>query len=381
MLSMKKLKWLVVVLSALLVLSACGGEDAGKEKEPGKEPSSVETKRLRASSGVPDKHFWHRGFFEPLTTAVQEGSNGEVEFELFTAGELVGLGSELDALTSGSIDVALTLMPPYDPQRFPYTEVVMLPMLDSDAIIATKAMSNMMKSDREIMDGKTYYELEFGDKGLVAFANTATEPYLLSTTKQKFESASDFSEAIRVRTASRVHEILAKELGITGQSMPISDAYDALSRNALDGIIYNAPDWIAFGLDELIKHTITGVNLGHFVGHTAMTQKTWDSLSPETQKLFEEKAEEFMHSGAVLTAGETEENIEANLEKGGELTPFSDLNADVQELLEKAVVSAWTDWIDNLEDQNLAGKEMAMLWRDMLVDAGAVLPQEILDIK
>ena len=376
---MRKIKWLFVMFAALLLLTACG--DSEKEKDTSKDTNLGETKKLRASSGVPDGHFCHRGFFEPLTTSAAEGSSGEVEFELFTSGELVGLGGELDALNSGSIDVALTLMPPYDPQRFPYTEVVMLPLLDSDSIIATEAMVNMMKSDREVMDGKTYYELEFEDKGLVAFANTATEPYLLSTTKQNFEQVSDFKSALRVRTASRVHEILAKDLGITGQSMPITDAYDALSRNALDGIMYNAPDWTVFGFDELIKHTITGANLGHFVGHTAMTQKTWDSLSDETQKLFEEKANEFVHSGATLTAGETEENVKSNEDKGGEITHFDDLNPEVQDHLKKSIVNSWTDWIDNLEGQNLAGKEMAMLWRDMLVDAGAVLPQEILDIK
>lgn len=372
---MKNMKRLLVMLAAIFVISACNGEEAEKGS------ASTEPLKLRASSGVPDKHFWHRGFFEPLTTAVSEETDGEVSFELFTAGELVGLGGELDALKSGSIDVALTLMPPYDPQRFPYTEVVMLPLLESDATIAATAMANMMKSDKEIKDGKTYYELEFSDKDLVAFANPPTEPYILSTTKQKFESVNDFNSAIRVRTASRVHEILAKELGITGQSMPISDAYDALSRNALDGIMYNAPDWIAFGLDEVIKQSITGVNLGHFVGHTAMTQKTWDSLSPETQKLFEERAYEFIKSGAELTAGETQENIAANKEKGGEITHFNDLNPDVKAHLENAVVVSWKDWIDNLNSQGLAGTEMAILWRDLLVDAGAVLPQEVLDIK
>jgi len=376
---MKKMKWMSVVMASALVLSACG-EETGSSTS-GEATASGETKNFRASSGVPDKHFWHRGFFEPLTTAVEEESGGQVTFDIFTAGELVTLGGELDALNSGQIDIALTLMPPYDPQRFPYTEVVMLPTLTSDAGIATEAMAKMMKSDREIADGKTYYQLEFEDKGLVAFANPATEPYVLSTTKQKFESAGDFTEALRVRTASRVHEILAKELGITGQSMPISDAYDALSRNALDGIIYNAPDWIAFGLDELIKHTITGVNLGHFVGHTAMTQETWDSLSPETQELFQGKADEIVHEGAALTMSETEENIASNKEKGGEITHFDDVTPEVHDLLEGAVVSSWNDWIEDLDSQGLGGKEMALLWRDMLVESGAVLPQDILDIE
>ncbi|MGH2316731.1 TRAP transporter substrate-binding protein [Planococcus sp. SE5232] len=376
---MEKMKWMSVVLASALVLSACG-EETGSSSS-GEAEAGGEAKNFRASSGVPDKHFWHRGFFEPLTTAVEEESGGQATFDIFTSGELVTLGGELDALNSGQIDIALTLMPPYDPQRFPYTEVVMLPTLTSDAGIATEAMAKMMESDREIADGKTYYQLEFEDKDLVAFANPATEPYVLSTTNQKFESAADFTAALRVRTASRVHEILANELGITGQSMPISDAYDALSRNALDGIIYNAPDWIAFGLDELIKHTITGVNLGHFVGHTAMTQETWDSLSPETQEVFRENAESIVHEGAALTMGETEENIASNKEKGGEITHFDDVTPEVHDLLESAVVNSWNDWIEDLDSQGLGGKEMAILWRDMLVESGAVLPQDILDLE
>ncbi|MTD30985.1 TRAP transporter substrate-binding protein [Planomicrobium sp. YIM 101495] len=375
---MKKGKWMSVLLASALVLGACGGETGSSDEPTAK---AGETMNLRASSGVPDKHFWHRGFFDPLTKAVEEDSDGQTTFDIFTAGELVTLGGELDALNSGQMDIALTLMPPYDPQRFPYTEVVMLPTLESDAGIATEAMRKMMESDREIKDGKTYYELEFADKGLVAFANPATEPYVLSTTKQEFDSVDDFSAAIRVRTASRVHEILADELGITAQSMPISDAYDALSRNALDGIIYNAPDWIAFGLDELIKHTITGVNLGHFIGHTAMTQETWDSLSPEAQEAFKTRSIEIAADGAELTMGETEENIAANEEKGGQIIHFDDVSPEVHEKLEDAVVSSWIDWIENLDSQDLGGKEMALLWRDMLVESGAVLPQAVMDIE
>lgn len=112
-----------------------------------------------------------------------------------------------------------------------------------------------------------------------------------------------------------------------------------------------------------------------------MTQETWDSLSPETQELFQEKADEIVHEGAALTMSETEENIASNKEKGGEITHFDDVTPEVHDLLEGAVVSSWNDWIEDLDSQGLGGKEMALLWRDMLVESGAVLPQDILDIE
>ncbi|WP_077212081.1 TRAP transporter substrate-binding protein [Bacillus dakarensis] len=380
---MKKRKsFLTLAMGAMLALSACsGGGTTSTDGSSSSSSSSGENVNFRASSGVSDKHFWDRGFFQPLIDRVEEETNGGVTFDKFTAGELVGLGTEYDALRQGTIDVAFTFMAPYDPQRFPYTEVVMLPLLESDAHIAATAMSNMMKSDREIQDGKTYYELEFAEKGLVAFANPPTEPYVLSTTEQTFESVDDFNNKIRMRTASRVHEILSENLGITSLSMPITDAYDSLSRNALDGIFYNIPDWQAFGFDELIKHTIVGANLGHFVGHTAMTQETWDSLPKETQDIFTNAAEELIFNGAELAMSETKLNEESNLEKGGQFTHLDELNPEVSERIQKAMVDTWMDWIENLEGQGIAGKEMAMLWRDMLVEAGAKLPEEIMNLQ
>ncbi|KGR77897.1 TRAP transporter substrate-binding protein [Ureibacillus manganicus] len=383
---MRKLLFLFVLSLVVTVLVACGGNgnEPAKNNETGSGDNtgatSQEKLNFRASSGVPDKHFWYRGMFKPLTDSVTEDTNGQITFDVFNAGELVSLGNEYDALLSGQIDIALTLMPPYDPARFPYTEAVMLPLLSSDAEIAQKAFANVMISDRELKDGKTYYELEFGDKGLVAFANPPTEPYVFSTTKTNFESVSDFTASIRIRTASRVHEILSKELGITGQSLPISDAYDALSRNALDGIFYNAPDWIAFGLDEVIKYTITGANFGHFVGHTAMTEETWNKLTPEVQEIFKKNALEAAIGGATLTKSETKQNIDSNIAKGGKIIEFDQLNPEVKTLIEEAIVNSWVQWIDNLEAQGHAGREMAILWRDELVKAGATLPQEIMDL-
>ncbi|OLO42909.1 hypothetical protein BTR23_01570 [Alkalihalophilus pseudofirmus] len=365
-------------------LIACGGQDTSttpSNNDNSENTQTGESITLRASSGVGAEHTWNTGFTYSLMERVESQSAGDVSFEIFTSGELVPLGTEYDALRQGTIDVALSLMGPYDPQRFPYSEVAMLPLLESDAKIASTAMQNMMKSDRVIADGKTYYELEFADKGLVAFANPLTEPYVISTTRQKLESISDFTESLRMRSPSRVHEILATNLGVTAISMPVTDSYDALSRNALDGMFHSIPDWANFGLDELFRHTIEGANLGHFIGHTAMTQETWDSLPADVQEEFEAAADEIIFDGSDQWIDGTVRGKEANIEKGGEFTHLDDLNPEVRDHINNAIVETWFEWIDNLESQQLAGKEMALLWRDMLVEAGAVLPDEIVELQ
>ena len=374
-------------MTMALSLSACGSESTSTTDNSSNSNgnSSSEAKqtemRLRASSGISAEHSWQIGFFNPFMERIEKESDGAVSFEVFTSGELVSLGTEFDALRQGQIDVALTFMAPYDPQRFPYSEVTMLPLLKSDAKIASTAMQAVMKSDRAIADGKSYYQLEFEDKGLVAFANPLTEPYVMATTEAKLEKVEDFTESIRLRSPSRVHEILAANLGLTSISMPVTDAYDALSRNALDGMFHSVPDWISFGVDELLKHTIEGVNLGHFLGHTAMTKETWDKLSPEVQESMKKAADEIIMDGAEVWIAGTVKGKESNISKGGEFTSFRDLDPAVQDHINKAMVDTWFAWIENLESQNLAGKEMALLWRDAVVEAGGEVPQEIMDLK
>ncbi|WP_078427450.1 TRAP transporter substrate-binding protein DctP [Alkalihalobacterium alkalinitrilicum] len=389
---MKKLKPLASLFFLLLIItfvSACADNEETSTSPSNADENNNETAidneadtiTLRASSGITSEHTWHIGFFQPFADTIESETNGMIDFEIFTAGELVPLGTEFDALRQGIIDISFTLMPPYDPQRFPYTEVTTLPLLVSDSKIATKAMHNMMHSDRIIADGKTYYELEFADKGLVAFSNPPSEPYVLTTTNQKFEEVDDFNESIRLRSPSRVHEILAGNLGITPLSMPVTDAYDALSRNALDGMFLSITDGVAFGVNELLKHTIEGANLGHFVGMTAMTQETWDQLPQEVQEMMTKAADEIIYEGANVWMEGTVIGKEDNIEKGGEYTHLNDLNEKVKDHINQAIVDTWFEWIDNLESQGHAGIEMAKLWRDLLVDAGASVPQEIMEIE
>ncbi|WP_216830291.1 type 2 periplasmic-binding domain-containing protein [Alkalihalobacterium elongatum] len=367
------------ILISIFIITACGNDQTVSENKVNVE--EAEPIHFRASSGISEQHFFHRGFITPLFERLENETDGALSFEVFSAGELVPLGSEYDALRQGTIDIGLTLSAVYDPQRFPYSEVVMLPLLESNSNIIANAVQKMAESDREISDGKTYYELEFGDKDLVVFFLPPTEPYVISTTKHKFDTVEDFNASIRMRTPSRVHEILASNLGLTSLSMPITDAYDALSRNALDGLFYNVPDWKAIGLDELIKYTIEGVNLGHFVNQIAMTQETWDKIPKDIQEKFRNAANEIIYDGAQLTMNEMVENKENNIEKGGEFIHINELNSEARDIINSAVVDTWHDWIENLESENLAGKEMAILWRDMLVEAGATLPDEIMELK
>lgn len=366
----KIIKSSALFISLIVVLVGCAS--TGGESE-----NNID---LIASSGLSDQHILHLSHYQPVMDRVEEETNNQVSFTAYTSGELVNLGDEYQALEQGTIDVALSFMSQYDSSRFPYSEVTLLPTLKADVHIATEAVSNLMKSDREIEDGKTFYELTFEDKGLVAFANIPTEAYVLSTTGHRFESVEDFNQSVQLRSSSRVHNMLLGNIGLSSISMPITEAFDALSRNTLDGLLYNIPDWKSIGFDELMKYTIEGVNMGHFFQQTVILEETWEQLPSDVQEIYRNAQEELIFEGTDLTDEDATEMRESNMEHGGEFVDYNELPSPVVEHIEQAVVQTWYDWIDDLESNGLNGTEMAKLWRDLFVEAGGEVPSDIMDL-
>ncbi|MBM4761433.1 TRAP transporter substrate-binding protein DctP [Bacillus sp. B15-48] len=360
------------VLFALL-LTGCGSESTGSSEE--------QQFKFRITSGIPSLHPWHIGMFEPWVEQIEAESEGAISFDVFVGGELVPFGNEYDALRGGTVDMAFTIAGLYDPQRFPYTEVVQLPLLESNSTIASTAMYNLMNSDEVLKDGKTYYEIEFADKGIVAFPNPLTDPYVFGTKDVEFNRVEDFTRDIRLRSSSRITEILIDNLNATAITMPATDAYDSLSRNALDGLFYEIPGWNVFGYDELLTYAIDGIYFGHGTTHTGMTEETWNRIPEEYQEMIKKATDENIFAAAEYQQSLEEEAREIFIGNGGRFVHFNDLDPGVQEHFNHAFVQTWFDWIENLENEGHAGKKMAILWRDAILDAGGKVPQEIIDIE
>jgi TRAP-type C4-dicarboxylate transport system substrate-binding protein len=358
-----------MALSIFVLLAACGnGEESGSQGS------------YTASTGYPNTDGSVDTFSIPILENVMEQTE-EVHFEIFTGGELFEADEALDALESESIDIEMVLSPTLDPQRFPYSSVVGLPLLESNASIAAEAVQKLMDSEEEISDGKTYYELEFADKDLFALPIHPTETYLISTTGVKLDSLENYDQSVRIRASSNVHEMFINELGLTPVALPATDIYDGLSRGSIDGVMLNVPDWPPYGVDEQTEYTLTGLSLGHFPVYFSMRQDVWDSFSEEVQNLFLEEASELIQSGPAVYEGQVDEILPEYEEGGGELIEVSSLDSDVQDRINQAIFNTWENWIEDLEDRGHAGKEIALLWRDLIVESGGKVPQEIMDME
>lgn len=358
------------VLSLALLGTACAQGEVGED----------DTLTLRVGTGVSNQNLYWSAGVVPWMESVTEKTDGRVQFETYTSGELVDVTEEFDALNSGTLDIAL-LLPVYQPDQFPLAEVTMLPTGETDTTIGSSAWKALMDSDAELQDGKTFYDLQFADQGLKAFPVHTTQEFTVSTTGQEFDSVNS-TQSLQLRTASRVHDIYAENLGINTISIPNAETFDALSRGAFDGAFTSVADWGNYGLQDLYTYTVTGINFGHFNGTISMTESTWSSFPDDVQEAMEDALEETYAGGAEAWLEQAEEIRTHNeTEAGGEFVDISDLPPEVEGVLEDGVEETWIDWIEAMESQGTPGEEAALLWRDLFTAEGGEVPSAISEIE
>ncbi|MCF3944147.1 hypothetical protein [Oceanobacillus alkalisoli] len=376
---MKILSWksiaMLLILTVLLV--GCGISSAQKGM------GDDEVIELRVGTGVPTTHIINQAYFTPWLEAVEKETNGKVQFETHYGGSLVAMGREYDALESGIVDIVLPMFQMYDPVRFPLSEVSMLPVMESDVYIATKAYEELVLGDYVFENGKTFYEMEHGSKGLKQWTSPTTEGYKFSYADiSEPQTISEFAN-VTFRSSGRMSEIFSKNIGINAISIPAGDIYDSLSRGSIDGLYFSIPDWPSYGIGGLFNYTIDGVNLGHFSHTYGMTQETWDSLPKEVQQIMDEQARKLLHDPDTYEIYEerTEDSLRTMEAAGGMIAMIDEQPQEIQEAVDRAIVDTWKDWIEMNEEKGFPGKETALLWRDLIIKHGGSVPTEIEEMK
>lgn len=394
---MKIRNWLfgALILMLLVIVAACSNSDnnsasndevsndsASSEstsEEEETESADVEQFNFRLNAGLNSEDNNTAAFTTPWMEEVTNKTDGNVTFDAFFSEELVPMGEELRALEDGVIDIAAPVLPTYNPDLYPLSDVVMLPLKHSDSLIAARAFADLVKSDQEIADGKTFSELEYGQHGMKALPVQPVAEYTIGLVgNKKVKSASDLQN-LSLRTGGRAHEIFVKQIGSGSVSMPWSEEFEALNRGAIDGNVRSVQDYAAYGFDEMITTALSGISIGHFPFIWLMTEEKWNELPENLQTIMEETAYELADSTMKIDL--QNEAIEKAKETGIEFIEVSSLDQDAQDLLEEATLNTWTEWIESKENDGYPGKAVAKLWAELIVKNGGEIHEAIASLE
>lgn len=370
---MKKFLMLVVaLLLAALLFAGCSSQS----EKPGTTTPETEPIKLRISAGLARVHFWVGNYLDPFADKIEAETNGQVTFERFYAGELVKVGRELDSLGT-TIDVAAPFLAPYHEGLFPLSDITHLPTIETNSVMVTEAFQKLVDSDVVLKDGKTFYQYEFDGKDMMAWPMGVTGGYVFSTVDKQFPTPESFS-GVPLRAGSAVHMMFLESVGCTPVYMPAAEAYEALSRKTIDGIILSVGDWKSYGLQDVLRYSITGVNIGHWDSYLAMKKSTWDTLTPEVQELWDKTARELaLENAAYIDNRDAEEMQSAKEQQNAVFQDVSELDPAVQEHISKAATETWKKWIEDLEGKGHPARATAKLWVELLKAEGGQVPEGV----
>lgn len=338
--------------------------------------SASAANNLRISTGVGQQHFWVGQYMDPFIKAMENQT--ELTFTAFYSGSLVALGHELEGLKAGTIAVAAPLAAPYNEGRFPLSDVTQLPTLQTNSVMVTNALLDLMESDKELVDGKTFYQYELGDKHIRGWPVGATTAYSLSTTGKVLDSPEDL-KGFPMRAGSPLHTIVLQQLGATPVTMTSSASYEALSRGTVGGTILSVADWPSYSMQDLLKYTITGISMGHWESYLAVTDSTWDSFTDKQQQVWNKIARRTaLDNAAYIDKREirVRKNAVAN---GATFVDVETMSPQMQNYLSQAASQTWTRWIEKMEKNGHPGRETALLWAELIRKHGGEIPASAVD--
>lgn len=238
-------------------------------------PVMAET--LRVTTFLPPVHTFVTAINE-WGDEISEKSGGELNIEVFPAGQLGPPPRQFDIVTSGGADIAIFLHS-LTPGRFPLTELAGLPLTSP-----SEGDESAIMSRRLTELAPDYLAAEHEGTRILWLAVTPPLKIHLASV-----DPSDLSnlEGLRLRYAGSTWQQIVEALGASPVPVPPAESADAMSRGVVDGATFPFEATKAFDLAPVMQYSLEpGLASATFA--VVMSDAAYERLSPELQAIIDE---------------------------------------------------------------------------------------------
>lgn len=348
--SKRYLRVSALIAAACFTLAACGsGEatdpaatdgDEAAEEAPGPEVT------LTLGHPFPATHVISEEVLEPFFDEVQEATQGRVNVEIHPGGALGGGEAMYENVVAGAQDIGFALHG-YTAGRFPIAQVVELPFMfpGGSAEDATRALWQLYEEFPEFQD-------EYGDVKVLAL--WTHEPGYIWTKDARVDTADDL-QGLTLRAPGPITTDLIDALDASAVGMPAPEAYDALERGVIDGLMIAENGVNDFNLFDVLDY---GVACDCYTSpmFVVMNQQEWDALSPEQQAIIDDMAGEPLSLRAAQAYDE--ERAQSRQAIDDAQIEIVELDDGERERWREIGQSAVDGWIDARESEGTPGQAM-----------------------
>lgn len=280
---------------------------------------------------------------------IEKRTNGRVTVAVFPGATLLAPDKCYDGVLRGIADAGMAV-PANNRGRFPLTEVLDLPLGYKSGMAATRLANEYFKK---------FKPKEF-DEAQVLFMH-AHGPGLLHS-KKAVNKMEDI-KGLKVRSTGLAAKI-ASAMGGAPVAMPVTEAYDALSRGVVDASLSPFETLSTFRWAEVIKFSTEISGLAYTTTFVmVMNKKKWNSLPPDVRKIIEQINEEYVDKvGKTWDTGD-KAGRELTLKLGNKITPMP---KEENEKVAQTVRPLLDDYVANMKKNGLPGDEALRFCVDQL---------------
>jgi TRAP-type C4-dicarboxylate transport system substrate-binding protein len=239
---------------------------------------------------------------------VEKRTNGRVKVTQFAGGTLTPPTQTYVSVTRGVADIGLSFCS-YTMGRFPLFEVIDLPLGYRSGYWGTKLANEFYRK---------FKPKEFDDVQVLFF--TGSPPHMVFS-KQPVRDL-DGMKGLKVRSTGTSSKVV-QALGGTPVAMPMSEAYDALSKGVAQGIICPYEAMRGFRLAEVVDHSLEYGSAYVNASYVVMNKEKWNAIAPEDRKAVEAVNSEWIEKMGRLWDDLNQDGKEYFVQKGGKIAVLS----------------------------------------------------------
>jgi TRAP-type transport system periplasmic protein len=309
---------------------------------------AAEKMQFRFSTMFPQTHL-HTVLNQKFADEIKKRTNGQVEITVYPVGTLNAPEKVYESVVKGIADIGMQ-PPTWVAGRFPLSEIMEMPSDIPSAWVSMKVYTDLFKKFpfKEYDDVHILY-LHGPGRNLITTKNIAV---------RKLEDL----KGQKLRSGGGTVDLL-KAWGAVPIAMPMSEAYESLSKGVVDGTFAVAETLSGFKLADPVKYlTIPPVSTSS-CQCVVMNKQKWDALPADIKKVFTDVSGEWAEKQAFVWMyyDKTGMDYFKSLGKGREVIVIP---ASQKPQWEKASVAVMDKYIADKEKMGLPMKEFVKYFNE-----------------
>ncbi|MFD1600708.1 TRAP transporter substrate-binding protein DctP [Halobellus rarus] len=350
--------------STIIGLAGClDGSNTSESSNGNEETSSAvgttesnESVTLTVSEFLPKEGATAENGIREFKRLVEERTDNQVKLDITYGAQMGPPGDQTSLVRGKTVDMASTL-PAYESETLPLSNIVNIPATfdRSETVEAAKKFFDMLSSG-------ILLEQEYNSLNIQPVMCNMSTPYQLGTSEKKISTTDDWDGYV-VRSPGATASIGLNALGASPQEMSGPDAYQALTRGTVDGVIVFLNSLYNRDFYEALSYATTNAHLGTFGVVYSMNQEVFNELSDERQQILLEAGKDASVNFAEGTL-EQDENAVPKLQENGVETyelPEDTLTEWGETMLE-AISNQWLKQMSN-DSANEVWEEWTNYWK------------------